>query len=93
VLLTTQYLDEADQLAARIVIVDHGRVIADGAPRALKARTGRDVIEVHTGPTCRPRLTSGLPSVETRPHVTRAPDGCRFRSTLAPTGSQRRRRP
>jgi ABC-2 type transport system ATP-binding protein len=47
VLLTTQYLDEADQLASRIVIVDHGRVIADGTPDALKRRAGRDVIEVH----------------------------------------------
>jgi ABC-2 type transport system ATP-binding protein len=47
VLLTTQYLDEADQLAGRVVIVDHGRVIADGAPDALKSRAGRDVIEVH----------------------------------------------
>src|SRR5690606_24773485 len=37
VLLTTQYLDEADQLAHRIVIVDHGRVIADGTPGELKS--------------------------------------------------------
>jgi ABC-2 type transport system ATP-binding protein len=49
VLLTTQYLDEADHLARRIVIVDHGRVIADGTPSELKARAGRDVVEVHTG--------------------------------------------
>jgi ABC-2 type transport system ATP-binding protein len=48
VLLTTQYLDEADRLAARIVIVDRGRVVADGTPGELKARAGRDVIEVHT---------------------------------------------
>jgi ABC-2 type transport system ATP-binding protein len=54
VLLTTQYLDEADQLAARIVIIDHGRVIADGTPSALKAQAGGDVIEVHT------RLSSDL---------------------------------
>ena len=47
VLLTTQYLDEADQLADQIVIIDHGRVIADGTPGELKARRGRDVIEVH----------------------------------------------
>jgi ABC-2 type transport system ATP-binding protein len=47
VLLTTQYLDEADQLAARIVIIDHGQVIADGTPGALKARAGGDVIEIH----------------------------------------------
>jgi ABC-2 type transport system ATP-binding protein len=46
VLLTTQYLDEADQLASDIVIVDHGRVIAQGTPAELKARTGRSVVEV-----------------------------------------------
>jgi ABC-2 type transport system ATP-binding protein len=46
VLLTTQYLDEADQLAQRIVIVDKGRVIADGSPDELKSRAGRDVVEV-----------------------------------------------
>jgi ABC-2 type transport system ATP-binding protein len=48
VLLTTQYLDEADHLAGRVVIIDHGRVIADGTPSELKTRAGRDVVEVHT---------------------------------------------
>ena len=47
VLLTTQYLDEADQLAARIAIIDRGTVIADGTPDELKARAGIDVLEVH----------------------------------------------
>ena len=37
-LLTTQYLDEADQLAGQIVVVDAGRVIAAGAPDELKVR-------------------------------------------------------
>ena len=47
VLLTTQYLDEADQLAAKIVIIDHGRVVAAGTPAELKTLAGDDVIEVH----------------------------------------------
>jgi ABC-2 type transport system ATP-binding protein len=47
VVLTTQYLDEADHLADQIAIIDHGRTIATGTPNELKARAGRDVIEVH----------------------------------------------
>jgi ABC-2 type transport system ATP-binding protein len=46
VLLTTQYLDEADQLADRIVVVDGGRVVAEGTPSELKSRTGGDRLEV-----------------------------------------------
>jgi ABC-2 type transport system ATP-binding protein len=58
VLLTTQYLEEADQLARHIVIVDHGRVITAGTPDELKDRAGRNVIEV------RPRSAGDLPAVE-----------------------------
>ena len=47
VLLTTQYLDEADHLASQIVIVDHGRAVATGTPTELKRRIGGNVIEVH----------------------------------------------
>jgi ABC-2 type transport system ATP-binding protein len=47
VLLTTQYLDEADHLASQIAIIDHGRVIASGTPRELKRLAGRNVVEVH----------------------------------------------
>ncbi|MCU1398548.1 MAG: daunorubicin resistance transporter ATP-binding subunit [Acidimicrobiales bacterium] len=46
VLLTTQYLEEADQLADHVVIIDHGRTIANGTPTELKARAGRDMVEV-----------------------------------------------
>ena len=47
VLLTTQYLDEADNLANHIVILDHGRVVAAGTPMELKRRVGGKVIEIH----------------------------------------------
>ncbi|MGH2573941.1 MAG: ATP-binding cassette domain-containing protein [Actinomycetota bacterium] len=46
VLLTTQYLEEADRLAARIAVVDVGKVIAEGTPSELKARLGSTVIEI-----------------------------------------------
>jgi ABC-2 type transport system ATP-binding protein len=46
-LLTTQYLDEADQLADDIVVIDHGRVVAHGSPDQLKAQIGGHRIEIH----------------------------------------------
>ncbi|MEX2426580.1 MAG: ATP-binding cassette domain-containing protein [Thermomicrobiaceae bacterium] len=46
VLLTTQYLDEADQLADRIAVIDHGRVIAEGTPAELKASVGAGTLNV-----------------------------------------------
>ena len=55
VLLTTQYLEEADQLAERIAIIDHGRIVRKGRPDELKAEVGSptlfvDVDDVHAGP-------------------------------------------
>jgi ABC-2 type transport system ATP-binding protein len=55
VFLTTQYLEEADELAHRVAIIDQGRIVADGPPERLKAEVGADVIHVevpseHTEP-------------------------------------------
>jgi ABC-2 type transport system ATP-binding protein len=46
VLLTTHYLEEADRLAARLAIVDHGKVVAEGTPEALKAELRGDSVQV-----------------------------------------------
>jgi ABC-2 type transport system ATP-binding protein len=45
VFLTTQYLEEADTLADRVGIIDHGRIVAEGTPAALKAEIGRPTVE------------------------------------------------
>jgi oleandomycin transport system ATP-binding protein len=57
VLLTTQYLNEADELADDIVVIDHGAVIATGTPTELKAKMGAQTLEV------RPRDEADLPLV------------------------------
>lgn len=46
IFLTTQYLDEADQLADRIAVIDRGVVVAEGTPAELKARVGGEVVEL-----------------------------------------------
>jgi ABC-2 type transport system ATP-binding protein len=53
VLLTTQYLEEADQLAGRVAVIDGGKVIANDSPKALKAQLGSTVIEMSMGDEAR----------------------------------------
>jgi ABC-2 type transport system ATP-binding protein len=49
IVLTTHYLDEADALADRVVVMDHGQVVADDTPDALKARIAGDVVTLTLG--------------------------------------------
>ncbi|HEX2193049.1 MAG TPA: ATP-binding cassette domain-containing protein [Acidimicrobiales bacterium] len=64
VLLTTQYLDEADQLAGRIAIIDRGKVIAEGTSRELKARVGAGALHVRVqDPDQRPAAAQVLGAV------------------------------
>jgi len=49
-LLTTQYLEEADRLASRLAVIDRGRLVAEGTPTELKARVGGQRVEVVLGP-------------------------------------------
>ena len=57
VLLTTQYLDEADHLASQVVIIDHGRSVATGTPAELKRQIGGSIVELHV------RRDEDLPNV------------------------------
>ncbi|HEX6567595.1 MAG TPA: ATP-binding cassette domain-containing protein [Acidimicrobiales bacterium] len=60
VLLTTQYLEEADRLADHIAVIDHGRVIAEGAPSHLKARLGGTVIDLTVADPAAAQRAAGL---------------------------------
>jgi len=52
VLLTTQYLDEADHLAGQVVIIDHGKAVAAGSPTELKRQIGANIVELHVRDAC-----------------------------------------
>jgi ABC-2 type transport system ATP-binding protein len=63
ILLTTQYLDEADQLAARVAVIDQGKLIAEGTPEALKDKVGGSVVELAVDASVKDRTLEVLASV------------------------------
>jgi ABC-2 type transport system ATP-binding protein len=86
VLLTTQYLEEADQLADRIAVIDHGRLVSEGSPDQLKDRVGGTVLELTVPDGHRARALSTLQTMQAEDPtddqhrgriVLPAPDGAR----------------
>ena len=83
VLLTTQYLEEADQLASDLAVIDHGTVIATGTPAELKARTGALTIAI------RPADPADVPAVTaTVARFTRAEPEVRNTTVTAPVSDE-----
>jgi ABC-2 type transport system ATP-binding protein len=80
VLLTTQYLDEADALADRILVIDHGRTIAEGTAAELKARVGGERLEVALAAPA-PAAADALAPLVAGPVVT-ADGGRRLRAPI-----------
>src|SRR5262245_29905393 len=79
-LLTTQYLEEADRLADRIAVIDHGRVIAEGTPAALKSDVGGTMVEITLAdPAVALRASAELAA---RLHITADAEGSRVELTV-----------
>jgi daunorubicin resistance ABC transporter ATP-binding subunit len=85
VLLTTQYLDEADQLAKRIGVIDRGRLIAQGTGDELKDKLGGSVIELHVADGDRDRTVQTLQAISTEAALEPSHQSIRL---PAPEGSQ-----
>jgi ABC-2 type transport system ATP-binding protein len=75
VFLTTQYLEEADQLCDRLAIIDDGTIVAEGTPNALKSELGSDVCTISLDPIEHAQARAALGSLAGLDHVTDAAEG------------------
>ena len=85
VLLTTQYLDEADQLADRIAVIDTGRVVAEGTSDDLKALVGTSALQLTLADTADADAASALVARVTGSTPTLSPESRRINAPLADT--------
>jgi len=74
VFLTTHYLDEAERVADRIAVIDHGKIIAQGSPEEIKQRTDSDTLEeaflALTGSSIREEKATGLLRMRSMARIT-----------------------
>jgi ABC-2 type transport system ATP-binding protein len=89
VLLTTQYLDEADQLAGRIAVIDHGKVIAEGSPGELKSSIGAGTVHVRLRDAGQRAAAERVLAEELRTTVQLEPDPVALTARAAASGSER----
>jgi ABC-2 type transport system ATP-binding protein len=82
VLLTTQYLDEADQLAGRIAVIDRGRKVAEGTPDELKDSVGNSTLQVQLAPGADQRLARQVVRRETGADPVLTPESGRMNVPL-----------
>ncbi|WP_084500070.1 ATP-binding cassette domain-containing protein [Brevibacterium album] len=83
VLLTTQYLEEADQLADRLAVIDHGKVIAEGTPGRLKAQVGSGALKVRVADPADRERAAGLMGSALGADVIREPDAAALTARLS----------
>ncbi len=82
-MLTTQYLDEADALAGRIAVIDHGRKVAEGTPSQLKTQIGTSSLRVHMAERADTAKAVALAAELTRVTPIVSPTGSGFSVTLS----------
>ena len=88
-LLTTQYLEEADQLASQVAVIDAGRVVAEGTPDQLKAKVGEDRIAVQLVPGSDLAAAVAVVQAQTTGTVDADPDSCWSRRRCRPARASR----